>query len=232
LEGSQTPDAAHDLSFVGLIQHADIVVQAVVAGLFLCSIVSWAVMIEKIVRLRGLRRATGILEYVAHNPGQPLGTDSALPTRIIAAARDEFIDAQAAGEGGLSLRNRLEEAMRVIYIAELRRLETGLSFLATIGSSAPFIGLFGTVWGIMRSFTSIAAAKDTSLAVVAPGIAEALVATAIGLAAAIPAVIAYNQILASLSRAGQRLGAAVAAIAKNSARAGLGAGAPVRAVRS
>ena len=98
--------------------------------------------------------------------------------------------------------------------AQLQRLQSGLPFLATVGSTAPFVGLFGTVWGIMRSFTGIAAAKDTSLAVVAPGIAEALFATAIGLAAAIPAVIFYNQANVSLGRLADRLSAAVVRFAK------------------
>ena len=95
--------------------------------------------------------------------------------------------------------------MRLALSAELRRLEARLPFLATLGSAAPFIGLFGTVWGIMRSFTGIAAANNTSLAVVAPGIAEALFATAMGLAAAIPAVVAYNKITVDLGRFAGRM---------------------------
>jgi biopolymer transport protein TolQ len=102
-------------------------------------------------------------------------------------------------------RERIERAMRLSLGAELRRLEARLPFLATLGSAAPFIGLFGTVWGIMRSFTGIAAANNTSLAVVAPGIAEALFATAMGLAAAIPAVVAYNKITVDLGRFAGRM---------------------------
>jgi biopolymer transport protein TolQ len=102
-------------------------------------------------------------------------------------------------------RERIERAMRLTLGAELRRLEARLPFLATLGSAAPFIGLFGTVWGIMRSFTGIAAANNTSLAVVAPGIAEALFATAMGLAAAIPAVVAYNKITVDLGRFAGRM---------------------------
>jgi biopolymer transport protein ExbB/TolQ len=104
--------------------------------------------------------------------------------------------------------------MRTELKAELQKQEVGLPFLATIGSAAPFIGLFGTVWGIMNSFTAIAQQKDTSLAVVAPGIAEALFATALGLAAAIPAVMAYNAIAVSLGRASARAGASISEIAK------------------
>ena len=104
--------------------------------------------------------------------------------------------------------------MRAVCLKELQLQERGLPFLATLASSAPFVGLFGTVWGIMHSFASIAAAKDTSLAAVAPGIAEALLATAVGLFAAIPAVIGYNQSRAAFTRCGQRLTAATASMAR------------------
>jgi biopolymer transport protein ExbB/TolQ len=105
--------------------------------------------------------------------------------------------------------------MRLSLKSEIHQIEVGLPFLATIGSAAPFIGLFGTVWGIVNSFTAIAQQKDTSLAVVAPGIAEALIATALGLAAAIPAVMAYNQIAVALGRAFARGNSAVIEIARN-----------------
>ena len=117
----------------------------------------------------------------------------------------------------LILNNQTEEALELLskaYGVEVPRLEVGLPLLATIGSAAPFVGLFGTVWGIVNSFTAIAQQKDTSLAVVAPGIAEALIATAIGLAAAIPAVVAYNQISVSLGRAYARGNAAILELAK------------------
>ncbi len=109
---------------------------------------------------------------------------------------------------------RLERSLQMEAGEQMQRLQAGLSFLATVGSTAPFVGLFGTVWGIMHSFGGIAAAKDTSLATVAPGIAEALFATAIGLAAAIPAVLFYNQANVSLSRIAARLSVAVARLAK------------------
>ena len=115
---------------------------------------------------------------------------------------------------GLELRARLEQAMRGALKTEFQRIEVGLPFLATVGSAAPFVGLFGTVWGIVNSFTSIAQQKDTSLAVVTPGIAEALIATALGLAAAIPAVVAYNQVAVSLGRASAKANASIAEIAK------------------
>ena len=116
------------------------------------------------------------------------------------------------------MRARLDRAMRSCLRSELQRQESGLPFLATIGSSAPFIGLFGTVWGIMNSFTAIGLQQDTSLATVAPGIAEALFATALGLAAAIPAVMAYNAVSVSLGRLAARGGSAISEIAKSLSR--------------
>ena len=125
---------------------------------------------------------------------------------VLSAGWAESIEAAwPAPESLNERRERIERAMRLALNAELRRLEARLPFLATLGSAAPFIGLFGTVWGIMRSFTGIAAANNTSLAVVAPGIAEALFATAMGLAAAIPAVVAYNKITVDLGRFAGRM---------------------------
>jgi biopolymer transport protein ExbB/TolQ len=129
-------------------------------------------------------------------------------------AHEDAPDSESRGER----RARIERAMRAALKTELQHLEVGLPFLATVGSASPFIGLFGTVWGIVNSFTSIAQQKDTSLAVVAPGIAEALIATALGLAAAIPAVIAYNQIAVSLGRASARANTSITEIAKRLSR--------------
>jgi biopolymer transport protein ExbB/TolQ len=137
---------------------------------------------------------------------------------VAAAAQTEWAEGSARQESRAELRARIERAMRASMKSELRRIESGLSFLATVGSAAPFVGLLGTVWGIMNSFTAIAQAKDTSLAVVAPGIAEALFATALGLAAAIPAVVAYNQISVSLGRSAERAGTSIAALARAVAR--------------
>jgi len=131
-----------------------------------------------------------------------------LAGRLFAAAQRQANP--LPGESRSDIEARLEKAMRLTARAELSRLQPRLRFLATVGSTAPFVGLFGTVWGIMNSFTAIAAQKDTSLAVVAPGIAEALFATALGLVAAIPAVIAYNQISGSLSRSSERINFAIA----------------------
>jgi biopolymer transport protein TolQ len=126
--------------------------------------------------------------------------------QVIAAGLEESAaEAPPDGETAAERRDRIERAMRLTLNSEMRRLEARLPFLATLGSAAPFIGLFGTVWGIMRSFAGIAAANNTSIAVVAPGIAEALFATAMGLAAAIPAVVAYNKITVELGRFAGRM---------------------------
>ncbi len=136
--------------------------------------------------------------------GRPDRADPA--ALVLAAGWAESTEATSfAPETAGERRERIERAMRLALSAELRRLEARLPFLATLGSAAPFIGLFGTVWGIMRSFAGIAAANNTSLAVVAPGIAEALFATAMGLAAAIPAVVAYNKFTVDLGRLAGRM---------------------------
>lgn len=210
------PAVPHDFSIISLILNADPVVQGVVVVLVLASVMSWAIILEKFVRLSGLRRDVRGLEATARGdaPSKLTGVTRA----VLRAAEDESAGGAVRGEDGNEVRGRLERAMRGAMKSELRRMETGLPFLATVGSAAPFIGLFGTVWGIMHSFTSIAQAKDTSLAVVAPGIAEALFATALGLAAAIPAVMAYNQIAVSLGRAAARIGNAVTTLAKQFSR--------------
>ena len=125
------------------------------------------------------------------------------PLTLLSAAEAEASEGASRGEDRSDVRARLEKAMRTALKSELQRIESGLPFLATVGSAAPFIGLFGTVWGIMNSFTAIASQQDTSLATVAPGIAEALFATALGLAAAIPSVMAYNHFAVKLGRGGR-----------------------------
>ena len=202
-----------DLTITALVMNADPVVKAVIALLGLVSVASWAIILEKTVRLAALRRDVSRLER-----GARVGCSEArsgLCNVLVAAAALE----NGAGDH-VEVRTRLERAMRQAIRAELQRIETGLPFLATIGSAAPFVGLFGTVWGIMHSFTAIAQSKDTSLAIVAPGIAEALFATALGLAAAIPAVVAYNQIAVALGRAAARANAAAVTLARALARPG------------
>ncbi len=207
-------DAGRDFTLWGLIRHADPVVQAIVVSLILCSVATWAIIFEKMIRTRYLHKEARRLAEMVAAGSVSARRKSGLIAAIAAAVRAEQGAGVAADESTADYRARLERAMRVALKGELQRIEVGLPFLATVGSAAPFIGLFGTVWGIMHSFTSIAQAKDTSLAVVAPGIAEALFATAIGLAAAIPAVVAYNQFAVSLGRAAESAGSAIAALAR------------------
>jgi biopolymer transport protein TolQ len=207
-------DPVASLSVVSLFLHADIVVKGVLLLLLAASIWSWAVIIDKLWRLAAVSRAAQGHEAraaAAHSApeliaasAEPAAGD---PAGLVLSAgwAESAAAASPAPESAGERRERIERAMRLVLNAELRRLEARLPFLATLGSAAPFIGLFGTVWGIMRSFAGIAAANNTSLAVVAPGIAEALFATAMGLAAAIPAVVAYNKITVDLGRFAGRM---------------------------
>jgi biopolymer transport protein TolQ len=201
----------YDFSISGLFLAADPIVKAVIIILILASVACWTIVFEKIVRLTRARQAVAQFETAAHADGAIAGLDRAdgLGGSIISAGLREWRDYSESSESRADRRDRIERAMRIAMTAELRRIEPGLSFLATVGSTAPFIGLFGTVWGIMNSFASIATNQDTSLSVVAPGIAEALFATALGLVAAIPAVIAYNRFATQLGRLGQRLNVAI-----------------------
>jgi biopolymer transport protein ExbB/TolQ len=209
--------AGGDFSLIGLMLEADPVVQAVVVLLILMSVISWAIILEKWVRLMRLGRSVKTLEATARGDSRR-DSRGGIARVLLIAAEEESAGGAVRGEGGNEVRGRLERAMRAAMKGELRRMEAGLPFLATVGSAAPFIGLFGTVWGIMNSFTAIAQSKDTSLAVVAPGIAEALFATALGLAAAIPAVMAYNQISVGLGRAAARMGTSVSSLAMQFSR--------------
>lgn len=203
-------DQSGQLSIMPLIMNADPVVKAVMIGLAIASVACWAIILEKVIRLFRLSSDVKKLEATAKGGSLP---SRGLARKLMLAAEDEQSHG-TAGEARSDIRGRLERAMRTAMRSELHRLEVGLPFLATVGSAGPFIGLFGTVWGIMHSFTAIAHQKDTSLAVVAPGIAEALFATALGLAAAIPAVIAYNAISVSLGRASNRSSTAITSLAK------------------
>ena len=198
-------EVAHsiDMSPFALFMQADWVVKSVMIGLVLASVICWAIIFSKLAAYARARMEMRRFEK-AFAQGEPLATlherlkqqrkMSGL-SALFVAAMDEWNGshaANAANPAGLQARLRL--VLDGAIAEESDKLEQSLPFLATVGSAAPFIGLFGTVWGIMNSFTAIAASKDTSLAVVAPGIAEALFATAIGLLAAIPAVIAYNKL--------------------------------------
>ena len=210
--------AADDLSMWNLFLNADPVVKAVLFILVLASFWCWTIIFEKVIRFRRLLGLAekfeeafwsgGSLEElfdrVGNRPDHPMAA-------IFAAAMSEWRRSlthglPAAAKGlSVGLHQRITQAMQLTLDREVDHLERYMNVLATVGSTAPFVGLFGTVWGIMNSFQSIAASKNTSLAIVAPGIAEALFATALGLLAAIPAVVAYNKLSTDLNRYEGRL---------------------------
>ncbi len=197
-------------SFISLAANADFVVQAVMAALVLASVVCWTIGFEKLFRYAAFSRHVRRLEECASNA--PAGSSSSwLVTRLDGIAASE---PRPGNESASELKANIQGSLQLEIAAQVRRLQSGLPFLATVGSTAPFVGLFGTVWGIMNSFSGIATAKDTSLATVGPGIAEALLATAIGLAAAIPAVVIYNLANVYLSDSAERLSHAAARMAK------------------
>jgi len=218
IETSALPGTvSSSLSLVDLFLQSVSIVKLVLFILLAASFWSWAVIFDKSLRLRRLRQAAssfeetfwsgGSLDDLYDRVGQrPIDPMSA----VFAAAMREWRRSAARGLLGTqtmrsSLQQRIERVMNVTVGREMDRVERFMAFLATVGSTAPFVGLFGTVWGIMNSFSSIAAAKNTSLAVVAPGIAESLFATALGLVAAIPAVIAYNKLSSDFGRYAGRL---------------------------
>jgi TolQ protein len=186
-----------DLSLQELVLHADPIVQFALVLLLLLSIWSWAIMVEKAFEVLRAKHALKKLEQAVKGGEAPEAAAGGVKHQAGAVLRAGVTEWQSppAGEheARAEQRERIERAMRNELAGEMRRMELRLPFLATVGSAAPFIGLFGTVWGIMNSFTAIAQSHDTSLAVVAPGIAQALIGTAAGLAAAIPAVMAYNK---------------------------------------
>ncbi len=212
-----TTSTSSTLSIMELVASADPIVKGVMLLLVLSSVACWAIVFEKAFRTWRLKRDVNKIEAIAEGSADNPKKDG-LVRRILSAAEAEAADGSSRGEARTEVRARLERAMKQKFKAELESIETGLPFLATIGSAAPFVGLFGTVWGIMNSFTAIAARQDTSLATVAPGIAEALFATALGLAAAIPAVMAYNHYAVKLGRAAARGNSAISEIAKHISR--------------
>ena len=206
---------SHDLSIWGLFLAADMVVKAVMLMLVLASIWSWAIIFEKLKTTRKENRLADDFEDEFWSGGaidrlyDDLGAepDGMMP-RVFSAAMREWRRTGARGNGeknSVSINQRIDRTMAVTISKEISLMEKGMTFLASVGSVAPFVGLFGTVWGIMNSFQSIAQSKNTSLAVVAPGIAEALFATALGLAAAIPAVVAYNRFSSQIENLASRL---------------------------
>jgi biopolymer transport protein TolQ len=212
-------EAVYDLSIWGLFTQADIVVQVVLVLLLLASFWTWAIIFDKWLRIRRLKaRAESfeedfwsggslddLYEQINQRPSDPM---SAIFVSAMKEWRRSTTRGAVDGENSrTSLQQRIERVMDITLGREMQRLERQMIFLASVGSSAPFVGLFGTVWGIMNAFTSIAATKNTTLVVVAPGIAEALFATALGLVAAIPAVIGFNKLSTDLGRYSGRLDA-------------------------
>jgi len=206
-----------DFSIWGIIARADPIAKVVIAILSVASVWSWAIIFEKVIALRSVNARSdkfedrfwsggsvdSLFDEVGRRPNSPMAA-------LFAAAMREWRQSTAPDHTGQQtilggVKERIERVMHVTLGREMARLERNVGFLATVGSTAPFIGLFGTVWGIMNSFQHIAIQKNTSLATVAPGISEALFATALGLLAAIPAVIAYNRFSGELDRYAHRL---------------------------
>ncbi len=203
---TETPD----FSMFGLFMQADLVVKSVIIILILASIYSWNVIVAKILRMRQLKKLEKEFEEIFWSGNsfedlyETLNFNKTDPkSKIFCAAILEWKKSKTQFDQSPdlnSLKDRMQRSMTVIFNKESESVEKNLTFLATAGSTAPFIGLFGTVWGIMNSFKSIAIAQNTNLAVVAPGIAEALFATALGLFVAIPAVVAFNKISNDISK--------------------------------
>lgn len=205
---------ADQFTIISMFLRADIVVKSVMVILVLASIWCWAIIFEKLLTVRRLNKRSSefeqafwsgkslddLFDRVAANPRDPMAA-------VFSAAMREWrrVSSSASANFKVGLSERIDRVMQITVHREMDRAEKYMTFLATTGSTAPFVGLFGTVWGIMHSFQSIAISSNTSLAVVAPGIAEALFATALGLLAAIPAVVAYNKLSRDLDRYAGRL---------------------------
>jgi len=205
--------AAGDLSLIGLFMQAGFIVKLVMIGLVLASIWCWAIIIDKVLLFARTRRQLDRFEEVFWS-GRSLEelyrsladkAPSGMGAIFVSAMREWKKSFERGANSAIGLNQRIDKQMDVTLTHEMERLEKRLSFLATVGSAAPFIGLFGTVVGIMTSFQAIAGSKSTNLAVVAPGIAEALMATALGLLAAIPAVIAYNKFSSDTQKIASRM---------------------------
>ena len=202
-----------NISLVALFMEASFIVKLVIIGLLAASIWSWAIIVDKTLLYGRLKRQMDRFEKVFWS-GQSLEelyrsnaatSAGGLASVFVAAMREWKRSFEAGARSPIGLQTRIDKVLDVTINRETEAIERRLLFLATVGSSAPFVGLFGTVWGIMSSFQAIAASKNTALAVVAPGIAEALFATALGLLTAIPAVIAYNKLSSEAGKIGQRL---------------------------
>ena len=204
---------AGDLSIWALFWQAGWVVKIVMIGLLVASVWTWAIIVDKVIAYGRMRSALNRFEKVFWS-GQSLEelyrslserTPNGMGAIFVAAMREWKKSFEKGAKSPLGLQTRIDKAMDLALTREMERLEGRLGFLASIGSASPFIGLFGTVVGIMTSFQAIAGSKSTNLAVVAPGIAEALLATAMGLLAAIPATIAYNKLTSDAGKLGVRM---------------------------
>jgi biopolymer transport protein TolQ len=197
-----------DFSLMNLFLRADIVVKSVIIILIVCSIYSWAVIIEKFRLFKRINKSSEEFEENFWNSKSAETFYNSLPTKIndpMAVVFQEAMESLLKKKSKSNLSEKMSTFLEVGIEKQMSKIDKGFTFLATVGSTAPFIGLFGTVWGIMNSFQSIAISRNTSLAIVAPGIAEALFATALGLLAAIPAVVAYNKFNTDSQKYSQKL---------------------------
>ena len=197
-----------DFSILNLFLRADIIVKSVIIILIVSSIYSWAVIIEKYRLFKKINKSSEEFENKFWKSRSAESFYNSLPENIDDPMANVFKDTMQViikSKSKSNLPNKLESMLEVNIEKQMNRLDKNYTFLATVGSTAPFIGLFGTVWGIMNSFQSIAISRNTSLAIVAPGIAEALFATELGLLAAIPAVVAYNKFSSDSKKYSQKL---------------------------
>jgi biopolymer transport protein TolQ len=197
-----------DFSLMSLFFRADIIVKSVIIILILCSIYSWAVIFEKFRLFRKINKSSEEFEEKFWNSKSAETFYNNLPANVqdpMAIVFQDAMESLLKKKSKNNLSERMSTLLEVGIEKQMVKIDKGFTFLATVGSTAPFIGLFGTVWGIMNSFQSIAISRNTSLAIVAPGIAEALFATALGLLAAIPAVVAYNKFNTDSQKYSQKL---------------------------
>ena len=197
-----------DFSLTTLFLKADIIVKSVIILLIFCSIYSWAIIFNKFKLFKDINKSTDDFEEKFWKSKSAESFVNNMPANLndpMALVLKESMNSLVKSRSKSNLSEKMSTMLETGIEKQITKLEKGFIFLATVGSTAPFIGLFGTVWGIMNSFQSIAISRNTSLAIVAPGIAEALFATALGLLAAIPAVIAYNKFNNDLRKYSQRL---------------------------
>ena len=200
--------SSDDFSIINLFVRADIIVKSVIIILIACSIYSWAIIIEKIKLFKKINISSAEFEEKFWKSKSAESFYNNIPRNIedpMALVFKASMEAAFKTRSKTQLNERLSNMLQINIEKQMEKIEKSYTFLATVGSTAPFIGLFGTVWGIMNSFQSIAISRNTSLAIVAPGIADALFATALGLLAAIPAVVAYNKFTSDSKKYTQKL---------------------------